>query len=158
MRIYITGPSCSGKSSVSDILSGGCFCDLDTEVEKAAGMSVEDIFKIHGEAEFRRIESLALKEADKDIVATGGGTVMADENLAYMRETGVIICLTASPEKLLERLAKNYTRPLLEGDAESKLKKMLFLRAYAYCSADHVVDTTELSLNQAVEKLRGLIC
>lgn len=128
MNIIIIGMPNSGKTTIAYELArkiGYKTVDTDKMVEHAAGMSINDIFKKHGEEEFRRMETEVCREVaklDKRVVATGGGTVTREENMELLKKHGYVIYL----ERPLEFLKTNLDtskRPLLreEGDPMTKL-------------------------------------
>ena len=108
-NIFLTGFSGSGKTTVGRIaarLLGWAFVDLDEEIERAAGSTIEEIFARHGEPHFRRLESEALAaacERDRQVVSTGGGIVVDWRNRRAMERGGVVVCLEARPETLHAR-------------------------------------------------------
>src|SRR5678815_2771462 len=105
-----------GKSAVGRTLArklGRRFVDLD----KIKGMKVKDIFIRKGESYFRRAEKQALTEVlfeGEQVIATGGGVVIDEENIRLLREKSFLVCLTAAPDVLLRRAEKSRQRPLLE--------------------------------------------
>lgn len=130
VRIVLTGMPGSGKSTAGRALSallGASFEETDAAVEKAAGMTVAEIFASRGEAAFREMESDALRQMlDGDapaggmIVGTGGGAVLSEANRRLIIACGGAVYLQASPEILERRLqADADTRPLLRPEAES---------------------------------------
>ncbi len=169
-NIFITGFSGSGKTTVSRIaarLLGWTFVDLDEEIERAAGTTIEDIFARHGEPHFRRLESEALAttcERDRQVVSTGGGIVVDWRNRRAMERAGVVVCLEARPETLharLERQAREdadaSARPMLfADDALARIRSLKARRQFAYTHARLIVHTDDLSPEQAAaEVVRG---
>jgi len=160
MILYLTGPSGAGKSPVGRLLAekaGQRFIDLDRAIEERAGKSVFDIFTQDGEQTFRNIEKELLHGSfvsNGAVVATGGGTVLDKSNRKFMRDSGKIILLVASPKVLLERIGET-ARPLLTGDREKALRKLLFERAALYCDADSILNTTAISLPEIVTYIMG---
>ena len=149
-----------GKSAVGRTLArklGRRFVDLDKVIEKSERMRVKDIFKRKGEGYFRRAEKQALAEVlsqGKQVIATGGGVVMDEENLRLLREKSFLVCLTAAPEVLLRRAEKNRRRPLLEGgDRAQRIGELLAQREKNYAQAHIAVDTSHLPVEQVVEKI-----
>ena len=128
MNIYLIGMMGSGKSTLGKTLSEKIqksFIDLDSEIEKAAGKFISEIFDIDGEEQFRKMESKQLKQYSESIVACGGGIVLKDENREFINENGVTILLTASMEELSHRLSDSGNRPLLADDnTEEALTKL----------------------------------
>ena len=159
--IVITGFMAVGKSVVGQRLARRLkrsFVDLDAAIEQREGMKVHEIFSSKGEPYFRTIEKEMLREAlggaDK-IIATGGGAIMDEDNLRLLRETSLLISLTARPETLLVRAAAGGSqRPLLQGDNKlEKIKKLLRQRETAYGQAHLSIDTEARSVDEVVENI-----
>ncbi len=118
-NIVLVGPMGSGKSHVGRLLAarlGLAFVDVDAQVEAHAGMPIPAIFAGEGEAGFRERERAALAAVlalAGQVVATGGGAVLADANRAAMRAAGRVVYLHVDPEEQLRRLAGDTGRPLL---------------------------------------------
>jgi shikimate kinase len=158
--IALTGFMAVGKSAVGRVLARRLkrrFVDLDKVVEKAEGMTVKDLFAIKGEPYFRAREKEALTEALKSadqVIATGGGAILDEENLRLLQESALLVCLTAAPEALLKRVGAGSKRPLLkDGDRKSRIEEILALRADKYARAHLTIDTTDLTVNQVAEKI-----
>ena len=128
-RIVLIGMPCSGKSSIGRVLSQHyrlAFYDLDEEIEKYAGMSIEDIFKTSGEAEFRKIETKVtemMANAEDAVIATGGGIVTKPENMSLLKNEGSLVVyihrdfykLATTPRKVRDK------RPVLRDANFQKL-------------------------------------
>ena len=149
-----------GKSAVGRTLArklGRRFVDLDKIIEKSEGMKVKDIFSRKGESYFRRAEKQALAAVlfqGEQVIATGGGVVIDEENLRLLRERSFLVCLTAAPEVLLRRAEKSRRRPLLEGrDWAQRIRQLLAQREPKYAQAHVAVDTSDLTVEQVVEKI-----
>lgn len=149
-----------GKSAVGRHLArrlGRRFVDLDKMIEKSEGMKVRDIFGRKGESYFRRAEKQALRKVlfeDDQVIATGGGVVMDQENLRLLREKSFLVCLTAAPEVLLRRAGTKRKRPLLEGGNRTlQIDSLLTQRRAAYAQAHVAVDTSDLTVEQVAEKI-----
>jgi shikimate kinase len=131
--------------------------DLDKIIEQSEGMKVKDIFSRRGESYFRRAEKQALAEVlfqGEQVIATGGGVVIDEENLRLLREKSFLVCLTAAPEVLLRRAEKSRRRPLLEGgDRAQRIRQLLAQREKNYAQAHVAVDTSDLTVEQVVEKI-----
>ena len=127
--IFLTGFMGAGKTSVGAALARRRACafhDLDALVVERAGKSVAQIFATSGEAEFRRLESAALREllalsADGDslVVALGGGTLADPQNLRAVCEAGVLLVALEAPAEVLYGRTQRArgTRPLAEDEA-----------------------------------------
>jgi shikimate kinase len=159
-NIALTGFMAVGKSAVGRTLArklGRRFVDLDKIIEKSEGMKVKDIFSRKGESYFRRAEKQALAEVlfqGEQVIATGGGVVIDEENIRLLREKSFLVCLTAAPEVLLRRAGKSRQRPLLEGgDRSQRIDELLAQREKSYAQAHIAVDTSDLTVEQVVEKI-----
>lgn len=148
--IALVGMMGAGKSTVGRRLAerlGRRFYDSDTEIEKAAGQSVADIFDTHGEEEFRRGEQRVLERLltlEPHVLATGGGAYMNADTRDLMRKHAVTIWLDADLETLWTRVQKRKTRPLLRRpDAKQVLTDLLATRKPIYSQADLVVHSKD---------------
>jgi shikimate kinase len=125
-----------GKSSVGKLLAlkiNYLFIDIDKEIVKEQRKSINEIFNIHGEKDFRKIEKKKIKEIanfDKQVIACGGGAVIDPENVAILKNNSILIHLTAKPEEILHRLEKDNTRPLLQKGNKIENIKMLLNERY----------------------------
>jgi shikimate kinase len=140
----------AGKSTVGRRLAerlGRSFFDSDDEIEKAAGLSVADIFSLHGEAEFRRGEHQVLKrllDEKPHVLATGGGAYLNPETRDLMREKAVTIWLNADLETLWKRVSRRNHRPLLRRpDAKEVLSNLFDERRPIYELADLTVHSVD---------------
>lgn len=159
-NIYLTGFMGTGKSAVGRELAKKKkwrFLDLDQLIELKEKRAIADIFSSSGEAYFRKLEQEALKEVSKEnkfVVACGGGIVLNKYNIKLMKETGRVICLTAKPEVIMKRVSGQAHRPLLNvSDPRAQIELLLKLRAPYYAQAGVALDTSKLSIRQAVEKI-----
>lgn len=137
------------------------FVDLDELIELRERRKISDIFAKDGEPYFRRVENRVLKEVAKEtkfVVACGGGIVINPDNIKIMKETGAIICLSASPEAILKRTSTSGERPLLKvAEPKNQIDLLLKLRAPYYARADKTIDTSKLSVKEVVDKIIKLI-
>lgn len=144
--IALVGLMGAGKSTVGRRLAeklGREFCDSDTEIEKAAGLSISDIFALHGEPDFRRGEQKVLERLlsqPPHVLATGGGAYLNPQTRDLLREKAVTVWLNADLETLWKRVSRRDTRPLLRRpDAKDVLTNLLEEREPIYSQADLVV-------------------
>jgi len=149
-HIWLIGLMGSGKNAVGAVLAerlGRPFYDIDARVEDGYGRSVSDIFFIEGEDAFRSLESeaLAVIATEPDgVVATGGGSILAEDNVEAMRDGGTVVLLDVTPETAAERITDTNSRPLLTGDSREMLSDILADRVVAYrVAADVVVDAND---------------
>lgn len=123
------------------------FVDADEEIERAAGLSVSEIFDTFGEAEFRAGERRViarLLDGPPQVIATGGGAFMDEETRARIKARGISIYLRADIAVLAERVARRNTRPLLKGkDPEMTLADLLAVREPVYSQADITVSSAD---------------
>lgn len=158
----------TGKTAVGKELSRLLdmkLIDVDTEIEKSENMSINEIFGRFGEQRFREIETETIKMLSRNsnvIISTGGGAVLRQENMDALRKNGIIICLTATAETILERTDNNSDRPLLKvQDPLEKINELLRFRKPYYEKADVVIDTegkNPLQISEEiVEKIRKII-
>ncbi len=158
--IVLVGLMGSGKSSVGRRLAkrlGLPFTDADTEIVKAAGCSIEDIFKLYGETAFRDGERRVIARLLGDgpqVLATGGGAFMDPETRASIGDHGVSVWLRADLEVLVKRIGRRSGRPLLkDGDPRDILKDMMETRDPVYAQADIAVDTGDEPPDVTVDQI-----
>jgi shikimate kinase len=149
--LVLVGMMGAGKSSVGKRLAQALdlpFKDADEEIERAAGLTIPDIFALRGEAEFREGERRVIARLLDDpphVLATGGGAFVNPETRALMRsKQAVSIWLKADPEVLARRVGRKDNRPLLRGkDPRQVLTELLAAREPAYRQADLVVESND---------------
>lgn len=123
-----------GKTTVGQVLanaSGRRFVDLDQYIERQQGKTISQIFAEGGEEPFRLLETRAVQELcgmESLVIATGGGTVLKEENAALLRKNGVIVLLDASLDTLEQRLSGVCDRPLLQRDDRQEFLRELYDR------------------------------
>lgn len=158
--VALVGLMGAGKSTVgrrlADVL-GRKFYDSDHEIERAAGLSIADIFTLHGEAEFRRGERRVLERLLNDevhVLATGGGAYLDPDTRSLLREKAVTIWLNADLETLWRRVSRRSHRPLLKADnPKGVLSRLLDERRPIYEQADLVVTSKEGPHKATVESI-----
>jgi shikimate kinase len=156
--IVLIGMMGVGKSSIGRRLAsrlGIPFVDADAEIEKAAGMSIADIFAHRGEADFRSGEARViarLLESGPQVLAAGGGAFMNAGTREAIRAKGVSVWLKADLDVLLRRISKRRNeRPLLQtGDPEETLRALLIEREPIYARADLTVYSRDVAHDSIV--------
>jgi shikimate kinase len=159
--IVLVGMMGVGKSSIGRRLAarlGVPFVDADAEIEKAAGMSIADIFVRHGEADFRSGEARViarLLDGGPQVLATGGGAVMNADTRAAIKAKGVSIWLSAELDVLMRRINKRKNdRPMLQtADPEATLRELLVAREPVYAQADLTVQSREVPHDAIVSEI-----
>ena len=158
MNIYLIGMMGSGKSTLGKTLSEKIqkpFIDLDSEIEKATGKSITEIFDIDGEEQFRKMETKQLKQYSESIVACGGGIVLNNANRKFINENGIAILLLATMGQLAQRLSSSNNRPLLADDnMEEALTKLWMERLIDYLdTANFTIETDGKNPEQLTEEI-----
>ena len=158
MNIYLIGMMGSGKSTLGKTLSEKIqkpFIDLDSEIEKATGKSITEIFDIDGEEQFRKMETKQLKQYSESIVACGGGIVLNNANRKFINENGIAILLLASMGELAQRLSSSNNRPLLaEDNMKEALTKLWLERLIDYLdTANFTIETDGKNPEQLTEEI-----
>ncbi len=159
-NIVLVGFMGTGKSVVGKLLAKKLnmdFVESDEMIEIREKLPIKDIFEKKGELYFRLVEKEVVKEASsrKNIVISAGGGAIADEdNLKNLKNSGIIICLKASPETILRRTKDLKTRPLLNiPDPKKQIEELLQKREVYYSKADFSIDTDNLSIDEVVAKV-----
>lgn len=150
----------TGKSSVGIELAKQMslgFVDLDKMIVEKEKKQISEIFSQDGEPYFRMVEKEVLKEVslkDGQVIACGGGIVIDPANIRLMKEKGRMICLGASPQKILERTKGTSVRPLLNvPDPMKKIEALLKQRQPFYLQSDKIIDTDGLSIKDVVKEI-----
>jgi len=158
--VVLIGMMGAGKSSIGRRLAarlGIPFVDADAEIEKAAGMTVPEIFAIHGEPYFRAGEARViarLLESGPQVLSTGGGAFMNPETRATIRAKGISVWLRATLEVLSRRIKRRTDRPLLKtSDPVATLKRLIEERYPVYAEADLTVESREVPHDTIVDEI-----
>jgi XRE family aerobic/anaerobic benzoate catabolism transcriptional regulator len=139
------------------------FVELDRRIEQAANLSLAEIFSLHGEDYYRRLEREVLEAVLRDerpmVLATGGGLVTAPDTFALLRRSARTIWLRATPEDHWNRvLRQGDRRPMADHpQAMSDLRSLLAAREPLYATAAHTIDTSGLPVDRIVEEIAGLL-
>jgi shikimate kinase len=162
--VALVGMMGSGKSSIGRRLAlrlGIPFRDADAEIERAAGMSIPDIFSIRGEAEFRSGEArviLRLLENGPQVLATGGGAFMNSDTRAAIASKGISVWLNAEFDVLMRRIRRRHDRPLLKtGDPAETVRKLIQERYPIYALADLTIESRDVPHEKIVDEIVSLL-
>jgi len=158
-NIILIGFMGCGKSSVGYRLSYALrrtLIDTDKLIEKQQNMTIAQIFEEKGEQVFRQMETDCIRHlidtADKQIISTGGGLPMKEENHMLLRQLGRVYYLQVTGDTVYERLKGDTTRPLLQGDnPREKIDRLLQLRMPVYeACADEIIDVSNKSFDEII--------
>lgn len=159
-NIILAGFMGTGKTTVGQAVAerlGRWFVDMDAVIERQAGKPISAIFAQDGELVFRHMEAALCRELAGErnlVIAAGGGALVAEANRAALAENGLLICLRAPVEAILERLGEADDRPLLAGpDRQTRVETLLAQRAAAYAAIPHQIDTAGLTVDQVAEQV-----
>ena len=157
--VALLGVRGAGKSAVGSALArklGMPFVEVDREIEQAAGLPLGEVFALHGEAYYRRVErevlTRVLADATPAVLATGGSIVNDPTNYALLRARATTVWLRARPEDHWNRVvAQGDQRPMAENPhAFEELRALLAARTKLYARADHVIDTSDRPVREVV--------
>lgn len=164
--VALLGVRGAGKSTVGAQLAEQqqvAFVEVDTRIEHAAGLSLAEIFELHGESYYRRVErevlSRLLTESRPMVLATGGSIVNDRENYALLRERTSTVWLRAKAEDHWNRvIQQGDARPMARNPhAFAELRALLTAREPLYATAHHVIDTSGRSIAEVVEQLEQTV-
>lgn len=172
MNVILTGMRGTGKSSIGKLLAdrlGFAFVDTDAAIETLAGARIADIVARHGWEYFRRLERqvvAGIAMGDRQVVATGGGTLIDEENAECLKASGVVVLLVCHVPILQRRIGTGENRPPLtgQGSAIAELEHVWEARRARYLAvADLRYDVSEEStdsmqdLQRKVLDIQGLL-
>ncbi|MBQ0000144.1 MAG: chorismate mutase [Clostridiales bacterium] len=160
-NIVLIGFMGCGKTTISKTLKKMFameVIEMDQVIAEQEGMSIPEIFEIHGEEYFRNAETkllIDMQDRKNVVISCGGGTAMRDVNVAEMKKNGKVVLLTAEPETVLERVKNSHDRPLLENNktVEFIAELMNKRRAKYEAAADIIIHTDNKSAFQICEEI-----
>ena len=162
--VVLVGMMGAGKSSIGRRLGAALdvpFLDADTEIEKAAGMSIPEIFESKGEPYFRAGEARVIArilEGGPQVLATGGGAFMHEQTRGVVRQRGVSVWLKADLDVLLKRVKRRADRPLLkDGDPAVTLERLMIERDPIYALADLTLGSRDVPHEAIVAEIVSMI-
>ena len=164
--IALLGLRGAGKSTIGRRLARRLrvpFIELDRRIEEGAGLSLDEIFALHGQDYYRRLERDALEallaEDRPAVVATGGGIVTSPETYAFLRRRALTVWLRADAEDHWNRVVQQGDRrPMADNpEAMAELRRLLAERQPLYAEATHTIDTSKLDVDEAVRAIEVII-
>lgn len=164
--IALLGLRGAGKTTIGRRLARRLrvpFVELDRRIEQAADLSLAELFSLHGEDYYRRLERETLTEVLSEraamVLSTGGGIVASPETFALLRRSATTVWLKASPEEHWNRVVRQGDRrPMADHpQAMADLRQLLAARQPLYAAADHTVDTAGASIENVVERVRAVL-
>ncbi|MDH3875562.1 MAG: shikimate kinase [Desulfobacteraceae bacterium] len=172
MNIFLIGYRCTGKTTVGRFLAKRLerlFFDTDLELVKEQGINISDIVSKRGWAAFREIEKRVIQcacERDNQVVATGGGAVLDEDNVKRMKDSGVIVWLKADINTIEKRIIEDNTtrdfRPSLtsKGSVEEVRETLLTRNPFYERAMDFFVDTDFMDIEAVcdtiIQKIKGV--
>jgi XRE family aerobic/anaerobic benzoate catabolism transcriptional regulator len=162
--VALLGVRGAGKSTIGAKLAarlGVDFLELDRLVEAEAGLSLPELFAIHGERYFRRLEAAALRrllaERRSAVLATGGGIVENDDAWALLEEHAMTVWLRANMEAHWSRVVRQGDARPMAGRpaAKAELRRLLARRERLYRRAQYRIDTARLGVDGSVRFIAG---
>ena len=165
-NLTITGFMGTGKTTVGTILAerlGRQLVDMDERIKAELGKTIAQVFDDEGEEVFRLAEARlcqALAQESDLVIATGGGTLVSDENRQTLAASGPVVCLTAGIDTVLQRVEDFEDRPLLPGDREEKrrnIEGLLLSRRDAYGRIPLRVPTDGIAPGAVVERVLDML-
>jgi XRE family transcriptional regulator, aerobic/anaerobic benzoate catabolism transcriptional regulator len=160
--VALLGLRGAGKTTIGKQLARRLhvrFVELDRQIEKAADMSLAELFSLYGEDYYRRLERETLAEVVKEkrpmVLATGGGIVESPETYALLKKSAVTVWLRAEPEDHWNRVvSQGDRRPMADHpQAMADLRDLLSAREPLYAAADHTVETSGRTVEAIVDHL-----
>jgi XRE family aerobic/anaerobic benzoate catabolism transcriptional regulator len=165
-RIALVGLRGAGKSSLGRLLGRHLnvpFIELSAQIEQLAGCSIAEIHALYGQTAYRRYEQRALEEVIRHhaqvVIATPGGIVSEPATFNVLLSHCYTVWLRASPEEHMNRVLAQGDRRPMSGNREAMedLKRILESRAQFYSKADHLFDTSDMTLDVAFNRLSSLL-
>jgi XRE family aerobic/anaerobic benzoate catabolism transcriptional regulator len=159
--VALVGLRGAGKTTIGRKLAARLrrqFTELDALIEDTAGLTLPNIFEVHGESYYRQLEREVLESflsgKTTAVLATGGGLVTNEDTYAFLRNNCVTIWLKAHPQDHWSRVLAQDPRPMAgDPNAMQNLQAILRRREPLYALADFAVDTSQLGLAGSVDEV-----
>jgi shikimate kinase len=149
------GKSALGRRVAHEL--GYQFIDSDQSIEKQVGQSISAIFENEGEARFRAYEKAFIESGhpqSRCVVSCGGGLVVQPGMKELLKAQGVVICLFASIETIIERTSRNRKRPLLNvNDPEARIRELFAERESIYMDSGACISTEGRTIAEVVRHM-----
>lgn len=160
-NIFLIGPMGAGKTTVGRNIARRLkmeFFDSDREIENLCGVSIPTIFEYEGEQGFRDRETKVIDELSQRssiLLATGGGSVLREENRQILSQRGIVIYLHVNLKEQFSRISNDKNRPLLQtANPKETLRKMMLERAPIYESvADYRVNSNGRNMRNVIDQV-----
>jgi XRE family aerobic/anaerobic benzoate catabolism transcriptional regulator len=164
--VALLGLRGAGKTTIGKKLARKLhvpFVELDRRIEQAADLSLNELFSLHGEDHYRRLEretlSALIAGGRPMVLATGGGIVTSPQTYALLRQAAVTIWLRATPEDHWNRVVRQGDRrPMADHpQAMADLRALLTAREPLYATADRVMETSGSTVDAVVDELTSTV-
>ncbi len=159
-NLYLVGFMGVGKSALGRRVAkelGYQFIDSDQSIEKKCGRRISEIFKKEGEASFRQYELEFIQSghpSSRCVVSCGGGLVIQDGMRERLKDKGVVICLFASLETIIERISRNSDRPLINvTNPEMRIRELFAERESVYMKSGPCISTEGRTIAEVVRHI-----
>ena len=166
--ITLVGMMGAGKSKLGYMLANNLnlmFYDSDDLIENEFNSSIKDIFQLHGEPYFRKIEKEQIKaiinrilqSGEKAIISLGGGAFDNQDTRNFLLQKTKVIWLNVPIETLIKRVGNGTKRPMIKGNVKKSISEILDKREKFYSLSHHQVETYNLSQEQIINKIIKII-
>lgn len=165
-NIYLIGYMGTGKSTLGKTIAkkidGMVLREMDEMIVEREGRSISDIFATDGEEYFRRVETDLLREiakGDNQVISCGGGVPLREENIDIMKESGIVVWLTASAYHIYQRVKNDTARPLLKDKmTQEYISQMMDAREPFYSkAADYRIETGRNTRSGVISEMMKII-
>jgi len=164
--VALLGVRGAGKSTIGQALARRLavpFIEVDQRIEQAAGLGLGEVFELHGEAYYRRVErevlTRLLADSEPMVLATGGSIVNDPINFALLRERARTVWLRARPEDHWNRVVEQGDRRPMAGSphAFSELRALIAAREALYARAEHTINTSGRTVDEVVDAVAAVV-